>query len=377
MVEGCTPFEILLPISEQDAFAEYLTGGGKVEDVLSKIDIRKAEAFKPSDQANINRLVAESMGHGRLNELVTTEMRKWFLSTAQSVLSKMTNDERLISELQLNITKMNIVLGRLGEAETALVSRQEKQLALGAESNKIAETLCELGTVKWKLGQLESALSVLIEARQIYGESSQGRSMGSPLSKSEMLLGDITNRIGTVLYDQGKFADAMQSYTESLAIRSRCFGDGRDMATTFNNIGNVEDSLGNFTKAIEYHEKALEIRTKCFGLHHVDVAMSEKNIGVSLIKKGDLKNALIRFKKALEIEEKCLGRHHVEVARTEKNIGVVVFQIGDHENALIRYKKALDIEEKCLGRHHAVADTNNNIGEVYSHLGDLEKAMFH
>ena len=42
MVEGSISFEILLHISEQHEFAQYLTGGGKVEDVLSKIDIRKA-----------------------------------------------------------------------------------------------------------------------------------------------------------------------------------------------------------------------------------------------------------------------------------------------------------------------------------------------
>ena len=98
---------------------------------------------------------------------------------------------------------MNIALGRLAEAVTSLVSRQQKQLALGAESVRMAGTLCELGTVKWKLGQLDTALAMLMEARLICGKS---------IAENEELMGDITNRIGTVLETQGKYDDAMQSY---------------------------------------------------------------------------------------------------------------------------------------------------------------------
>ena len=102
MVEGGTPFEILLPSAEQDAFTQYLIDGGKVEDAISKIDIKKANAFKQTDQDNINRIVAASMGHGKLNELVTTEMRKWFVSSAELAMAKMQHDERLTSALHLN-----------------------------------------------------------------------------------------------------------------------------------------------------------------------------------------------------------------------------------------------------------------------------------
>ena len=82
IVEGQVPFEIVLPAEEKKSFTTFLVEGGKVEDVISEIDIRNAHAYKPSDLENINRIVDKSMGHGRLNELLTAEMRKWFVSTA-------------------------------------------------------------------------------------------------------------------------------------------------------------------------------------------------------------------------------------------------------------------------------------------------------
>ena len=192
-------------------------------------------------------LVAKSMGHGRLNELITTEMRKWFVSSAESVLRKMPDDQKLTGDMHLNTVKMYITLGRLADADTELLSRHQKQLALlGAKSIKVAETMCEMGTVKWKLGKLEVALSLLTEARLICGKSEL---------ENLDLLGNITNRVGAVLDDQGKYDDAMQSYTESLALKVRCFSTEHvKVAETDENMAIVYKQMGELKKALETYE---------------------------------------------------------------------------------------------------------------------------
>jgi peroxiredoxin family protein len=187
IAEGRLHFEILLPSSEEVKFTQFLIGGGKVEDAISEIDIRKAEAFKQSDQDNINKIGAGSMGHGKLNELITTEMLKWYVSCAETELCRMHNNAKFTSDLHLNAVKMYMTLGSLAVANTELDTRCEHQLVMGADPLKIAETMCEMGTVKWKLGQLETALSVLREARLIYEKSG---------FENLELLGNITNRIG-------------------------------------------------------------------------------------------------------------------------------------------------------------------------------------
>jgi tetratricopeptide (TPR) repeat protein len=194
-------------MEEYKSFVEYLIGGGKIEDLMGDIDIRKARAHNESDLQNINKTVDESIGHGRLNELVSSEICKWFVSCAESRLKQMPPDERIMSDLHLNTMKMYVTLGRLTEADAELTSRHEKQiLLLSSEPIKVAETLCELATVKLGLGQLESAGELLCKALELYRSAEE---------ENPALLGNIYNRIGSVKDEQGNYDEALLMYEES------------------------------------------------------------------------------------------------------------------------------------------------------------------
>ena len=59
-------------------------------------------------------------------------------------------------------------------------------------------------------------------------------------SESEALLGYNTHRIGSVFADQGKYQDAIQTYMDSLAIKTSCFGNTFvSVASTYLGIANV------------------------------------------------------------------------------------------------------------------------------------------
>ena len=411
IVEGQVPFEIVLPAEEKKSFTTFLVEGGKVEDVISEIDIRKARAYKPSDLENINRIVDKSMGHGRLNELLTAEMRKWFVSTAESALLMIPEENRTVSELYLNIMKMYRMLGRYSDAETGLVVRcNNQQELLGTNDIKLAETMCELGGSKLDLGQLDSAIAVLSEALLI---------SRMPELENLELLGKITNALGRVKSDQGKYSEALQMYQESLDLRTRCFGTGHvSVADTYNNMGVVYETQGDYEKALFHYQNALDIKIKSLGGAHASVATTEMNIGNVLSAQGDYENALLHLQKALDINVKCLGPSHVSVAQTHGNIsnvlsaqgddenslfhaqkaleifeislgplhvnvgmandglGILLLKKGDYENALFRHKKALEIKARCLGTGHvAVADTKNNMAIVYGNLGNQAKRL--
>ena len=54
------------------------------------------------------------------------------------------------------------------------------------------------------------------------------------------------------------------------------------------------------------------------------------------------------------------------------NIGLVYSDLGDYSKALDFYQKALEIRIKILGMNHPlVADSYNNIGVVFFKLNDL------
>jgi tetratricopeptide (TPR) repeat protein len=253
------------------SFVQYLIGGGKIEDLMGDIDIRKAHAHNESDLQNIRKIVDESIGHGRLNELVSSEMRKCFVSCAESSLEQMPPDERIISDLHLNTMKMYLTLGRLTEADAELTSRHEKQiLLLSSEPIKVAETLCELATVKSKLGQLKFADELFCKAFEMCYSAKE---------ENPELLGNIYNRFGSVKDKQGYYDEALLMYEESLTIKEEKFGTGHvSVASTLNNMAIVERKRGNLQKALELYERSLEINLQRVGNSHVSVADTQNNI---------------------------------------------------------------------------------------------------
>ena len=159
----------------------------------------------------------------------------------------------------LRLSPLSLIYqGRYDEALHAC--EQEIGMLQASESKEsivVVKAKATLGTVLWKLGQYELAMESLRAALTLCGESELE------------LLGDITNRMGTVFQSMGLYTDAIQMLTKSLDIRFRCFGTG-----------------------------------------HVDVAKTEDNIGIVLSQMGDYENALLRHKSALEKLELALGPSH-------------------------------------------------------------------
>jgi tetratricopeptide (TPR) repeat protein len=157
--------------------------------------------------------------------------------------------------------KMYLTLGRLTEADADLTSRHEKQiLLLSSEPMKVAETLCELATVKWKLGQLESAGELLCKALELYRSAEE---------ENPELLGNIYNRIGLVKDEQGNYNEALLMYKESLTVKVGKIGTGHvSVAETMFNMSIVYDNTGGASKGLELTRSAHSICLAALGRDH-------------------------------------------------------------------------------------------------------------
>ena len=269
----------------------------------------------------------------------------------------------------LRLSPLSLIYqGRFDEALHAC--EQEIGMLQASESKEsiaMVKAKATLGTVFFHLGQYELAMESLRAALTLCGESELE------------LLGDITNRMGTVFQSMGKYTDAIQMLTESLDIRIWCFGTGHvDVAVTYMNIGNVRQQLGEYESALVEYQKALDIQLKSLGGAHVSVADTYNNMGVVYQTQGDYEKALFHYQNALDIKIKSLGRAHASSASTRVNIATVYQRLGDYEKALFQYNTALPVLEAALGPSHvSVAQTYVNMGVVYRTQGDYEKALSH
>ena len=86
---------VLLPPSETESFEEALVEEfDSITTSLSKVDVRRAEAFKMEDQQMILGAVEQGVGFTELNKLVSGQLREWLATQAQAALARLPEAER-------------------------------------------------------------------------------------------------------------------------------------------------------------------------------------------------------------------------------------------------------------------------------------------
>ncbi len=185
--------------------------------------------------------------------------------------------------------------------------------------------------------------------------------------------------VGSVLWRQGKLAEALDHHQRALAIFERELDpDHPDVAGSLNSIGNVSWGQGKIDQALAYHQRAAAIWAQAKGSHHPVYGHALNNIGTVLKDQGKLAEAHAQLERAVEILEQALGPRHPDVAAAFMNIGLVAGEQGKREQALAYHRRAMSIHEQTLGAQHPyVAFSLNNIGNVLAAQGEHAQALDH
>jgi tetratricopeptide (TPR) repeat protein len=78
---------------------------------------------------------------------------------------------------------------------------------------------------------------------------------------------------------QGKYEEALEMYTKSLAIRTRIYGDSHlDVAKSDGNLGNVLADMGKPEEALVHLQRGVEIKLKLLGSEDPLVPASYQNL---------------------------------------------------------------------------------------------------
>jgi len=179
------------------------------------------------------------------------------------------------------------------------------------------------------------------------------------------------NNIGNVYSDQGNYAKALKYYFASLKIKE-ALDDKKGMGNSFNSIGNVYYFQNNYPEALKNHTAALKIRETIADKH--GIATSYLNIGnvyygqamlelSPQLRNSKLDHALNNFFASLKIME-AIGNKK-GMANSYNNIGNVYNNQGDHSEALKNYVSSLKISE-AIGNKAGVISSYNNIGIVFT-----------
>ena len=78
--------------------------------------------------------------------------------------------------------------------------------------------------------------------------------------------------------------------------------------------------------------------------------------------------------KSLEISLSVYGEQHLATVTPYNNLGHLYSKLGDHQKAIEMLTKSLEIRRSVYGEQHsATAISYNNLRQLYSNLEDLRK----
>ena len=220
IVELGIPHDFVLSEEDTVEFVSSLRDdGNRFLEVVSQIDMEKADAWNKDDLNNIKIEVQKTVGFAKLNETVIGALRGFFVHESMLALSTMTDQEK-------------------------------------SESNLLSNT----ASLQLDVGDLSSAL-------QLYGVDLQLRT--AKFGCSDVSVATTYMNIGNVLHAQGKFQEALEIHQKGLDIKIQCLGDSHvSVAATMHNIASVLDDQGKFEEALKMYEESLTIKKQCLGTGH-------------------------------------------------------------------------------------------------------------
>jgi serine/threonine-protein kinase len=243
-----------------------------------------------------------------------------------------------------------------------VVARGGERIAsrLAAEPLVQAELQNALGAISWRLGDLETAASLLERALATVERDGEGASVAEVLS-----------HLGAVYADQQRFDDARLALTRARTLlEGLADPPAGDLARVHNSLGTVALRAGDFGAAGSHFERALELGRSAPTRQPREIAGTLNNLAVLAWQNGDYATAERRLRESLEMEEARLGAGDPGLVAPLNNLGILMRDLGRFAEAETLHRRALTIAEKTLGPNHPdVASILSSLARLHGRTG--------
>jgi tetratricopeptide (TPR) repeat protein len=211
------------------------------------------------------------------------------------------------------------------------------------------------------------------QARQTTPQVSPQRPTGQSFALQEAYR---LNELGMEQYRKAQYAQALESFQRSLAIREQALGANHpDVAQSLHNLAFLYQAQGQYSKAEPLYQRSLAIYEQALGANHPDVAVSLNNLAGLYHSQGQYSKAEPLYQRSLAIREQALGANHPDVAVSLDNLAGLYRSQGQYSKAEPLYQRSLAILEQALGANHPdVATALNNLAVLYEAQGQYSKA---
>ena len=230
-------FEIAMSDVDKKQFIEDIEEKTKdtMNKMLSVIDAKKSECWKSEDRVLIFKAIENSVGFGKINEMVFEQLRDFVIAEGKKALDENTDESR--------ISSLKNMLGELYQGQ----------------------------------GKYEHAISLFEDSWKTNTEQKG--------EKNQDTLRSMSNFADT-LRCQGKYDLALPLSQDCLAKREETLGESHpDTLTSLNNLAILYDMKGKYDLAESFYVKCLAKREETLGESHPDTLRTKRNYEICLEEK--------------------------------------------------------------------------------------------
>jgi tetratricopeptide (TPR) repeat protein len=261
----------------------------------------------------------------------------------------------------------------------ALRALQDKRQEQGNSSPEVASIINHVGTLLFHNKDFSNALMFFQEELRI----EKGLDQCEPMSISVTC-----NNIARTLQEQDKLMEAMTFYQYALRfdtlLSTAADGSKSDQhevvsnlfSTVWYNLGLIYDKLGDAAEAIRAFQVSLDLRIVVLGPLHPDIACLWYNIGVLQMEKGFLDDSENSFIQALRIRSSC-QEHQLKderMLKTIQKLSDLQKDAGNLRGAIVALDQVVYVLQNSTFhfsvRQRQLSSTLLKIAELYHDLND-------
>lgn len=252
-------------------------------------------------------------------------------------------------------------------------------------SANIASTKIRMGSLYYKLSNVEAELKMYREARSVYQTA---------FGENHPYVAGTRKNIGMVLAERGEYQQSIDEFAKAQRIYLEVNGGNelcRDNASAISCMGNVKNRMGELDDALVHYKDALRIYTALEKQQKMkstdeaiqamrDVTATLKIIGVVHAKKGNLDEAMNSYLEAIallragKLDETAAGQETMASIMTR--IAGIYLKQADFDKARAYYEEAHDLTVELRGTNHPdIASILHSMGGIHHKNREYKEAM--
>ena len=339
-------FQVIMSLPSGSGFFMALEKNfAAVVSKLLSVDVSKAQAFNPSDEANIKKAVEATAGFDKVNQQVIKVLREWMFQVSLNVFAGTLPDIRALQKFGTNVARLLHELGMLQEAKVVYENVvKDKRRVMGDEDLFALLAMSNLGLVRSEIGEQQEGEAQTREALSLYERKHQA-------DDSQTCVPYIN--LAKVLFDQGKYAESQGIYVKTLDVMTKMRLRKDPIAlVVLNGLGDTLRAQGKISEAEPLLAESLQQRQEDFGPKHPYTLESLHAMAQLLVAKGKSDEAESRLTEALRLARLVLGNTHPSTLAVTHTLASLNRDQKKFSEAETLAQRALSGRRRVLGRRH-------------------------